>query len=201
MRTTIWAAALLLAVCIHLPQVSAQSKPSGVYVRGQLGLGGAKAGTEVFNTDLVFTGGAGFLNLEVGGEVSANLVLFAKLFGVSVEDPDVEYGNYDGEADGNGYFAGIGGGLAHRSPSNLVLSVALSFSRLGFDTDDDDYESDVGAMLHFGISKTWPVSPHVGLGLGLEATLGGFPDDTFDDDDDWDWGAGYLVLAFTASYN
>lgn len=202
MSSFIFRGVLLVALCAGAPLASAdtRTKSGGLFVLGQVGFGGAGAGTEILNTDLTYSGGAGFLNVQIGGEVGEHLVLFGKVYGISVQDPEVEFGNYKAEADGNGYFAGIGGGLAYRSPTRLILSVALTGSRMGLDTANEDYTTDPGAMLHFGVAKAWPVAPHVGLGVGIEAAFGGFPDGD-DNDEDYDWAGGYFTLAFTATYD
>jgi hypothetical protein len=203
------AALAALTFCLY-PTLATAGRPrgrssdhGGFYGRLQLGLGGARARTEILRTDLTFSGGAGALNLELGGAVARNLILFGKLYGLSVPEPEFEYGDLEGDADDlDGSFRGFGAGLTYYlMPSNVYLSGALTLSRLASAGPVDDYDSEVGPMFHLGAGKEWFVADQVSLGLGLELAFGGFPDEDIDAEDDFVWGGSFLLVCLGATYN
>ena len=177
---------------------------SGFSVRGQLGIGGAAATSEIdlTNTDITFRGGCGWVNVEAGGALVPGTILFGKVYALSAPDPSLKVGDTTFDTNISGYFRGIGAGLTHYfMPSNFYLTGALTVSQLGSrTTGGSDYDSGAGLMLHVGAGIELFVAPELALGVGAEVAYGGFPDQDIDPDG-WVWGGGYGVIAFNVTYN
>ncbi|MEL6339080.1 MAG: hypothetical protein AAFP04_08090 [Myxococcota bacterium] len=173
----------------------------GFYLRGQAGIGGARAWTEVGRLDVEYSGGAGALNLEVGGSLNKRWALFGKLYGLFVPELDYDIEGFEGDTDTGGFIRGIGIGTQHFFPNNFYLGGALTLSVIGTLEDGEQfYDSDPGPMAHVTFGKEWWVGRDTAIGLGAEFALGGFPDDDLDDDG-FTWGGGFAVIYFSATYN
>ncbi len=176
----------------------------GLYLRGQVGLGWASASTELADTaatDLSFKGGAGYLNLEVGGAIKAPLIIFGKVYHLRAPDPTLEIGTLSLDTDIEGYLSGIGGGATYYfMPANFYLTGAISFGVLGAkDNRGNDFDSDVGLMTHFGFGIEFFTGANFAVGVGAELALGFFTDEIATDD--LFWGAGYGLVTLNATYN
>ena len=176
----------------------------GLYLRGQVGLGWASASTELADTaetDLSFKGGAGYLNLEVGGAIKAPLIIFGKLYHLRARYPKLAVGTLSFDSNIDAYISGIGGGATYYfMPSNFYLTGAISFGIMGAkDNRGNDFDTDVGLMTHLGFGIEFLTGPNFGLGVGAELALGFFTDEIATDD--LFWGAGYGLITLNATYN
>lgn len=173
----------------------------GFYLRGQLGIGGASARTDVAGIDIAYEGGSGGLNLEIGGSLNAQWVLFAKLYGLSIPNLRYDIEGFEGDTDTGGFIRGLGVGAQHFFPSNFYLGVALTASTIGTNEEGDQfYDSDPGPMLHFTLGREWWTSEDLALGVGGELAWGGFPDDQIDDEG-FVWGGGFALVYFSVTLN
>lgn len=173
-------------------------------MRGQFGLGFASASTELEDTaatDLTFKGGAGYLNLEIGGAIKAPLILFGKVYHLRAPDPKLDVGTLTFDTNLDAYISGIGGGATYYfGPSNFYLTGAISFGVMGVKGNGgDDFRTDVGMMTHLGFGIEFLTSPNFGLGVGAELALGFFTDEIATDD--LFWGAGWALVTLNATYN
>jgi hypothetical protein len=197
----LWRVVVVLG-CITGSVAGAADAPythDGFYLRLQAGGGGTSASND-FDT---LSGASGALNLELGGAIAENLILYGKLFGTGTPGPDWSVdgeplGTIDDELSLN--FGALGLGLSYYfMPVNVYLSGAVSFTQLGFsDSDGADLgEVGRGVGLHLGLGKEWWVSEQWGLGVGAEFALSRVRDEFFDEN----WGAGSLLLLFSATFN
>ena len=169
----------------------------GFYLRLQTGFGGTSAS----NDDITLKGGSGALNVEIGGALARNFILYGKLFGTGTPNPDVKIGGITFETDNdlNGNFGALGIGVTYYfMPVNLYISGALSATSLSLTQDGDEIgDPGNGGGLHLGIGKEWWVSAQWGLGIGAELAL----THVKGDNDTKDWNAGSFVLLFSATLN
>ncbi|MCE9672217.1 hypothetical protein LY474_30870 [Myxococcus stipitatus] len=174
----------------------------GFYLRGQFGLGYTRA--EAADVDLAIKGISGSLDLEVGYAVFTNFIIYGKLFGSSVTNPDLEIDGdtIEGEAgdDVSSNYMGIGAGVTYYfMPANFYITGALVVNELSITEDGDNVaETDAGVGIHLGIGKEWWVSDNWGIGIGAEVALGRIRSDSNDGDD---WNVAHFGLLFTATYN
>jgi hypothetical protein len=151
----------------------------GFYLRLQVGPGYTHAALD--DEDLAIKGGGGTLNVEVGGAPVRNLILFAKLYGTSSPNPDIDLGDITVEGrndDVTQDYLALGAGLTYYiMPANVYLTGALTFSQLSIDERGDTVaETDLGGGLHLGLGKEWWVSDNWGLGIGAELAFGRVPE-------------------------
>ncbi len=172
-------------------------KHDGFYLRLQLGGGYNYA--DAANEDVAVKGGAFGLNLEIGYAILENFILYGKLYGTSVSNPDIEIGDVTVEGtddDVSSNFSALGVGATYYiMPANIYVSGAISASQLSITEDGDTIaETDSGPALHLGVGKEWWVSRNWGLGLGAELALGRIRSDN---DDDWNVTSATLFLSGT----
>ncbi|MFP2909277.1 outer membrane beta-barrel protein [Pyxidicoccus sp. 3LFB2] len=170
----------------------------GFYARLQLGGGYTRA--SVVGDDLAIKGGAIGLNAEIGGALTRNFIISAKLYGTSAPNPDIEVGDLtiEGRDDDVSQNVGaLGLGLTYYiMPANVYVSGALSFAQLSIsDNGETIAETDLGGTLHLGLGKEWWVSDNWGLGFGAELALGRIPEK--DSNDRWNTVNAMLFLSAT----
>lgn len=154
-------------------------KHDGFYLRLQLGGGYNRAAAD--DVDIAIKGAAAGLNLELGYAIIENFIIYGKLHGTSVSNPDLEI---DGETlegsddDVSSNFSALGvGATFYFMPVNVYVTGAISTSQLSITEDGDTLaDTDSGPALHLGVGKEWWVSRNWGLGLGGEVTLARLPD-------------------------
>lgn len=153
--------------------------------------------------------GASF-HIAAGAALVPNVILYGELFANTAIGPTIESGALEIETDEDTAFSlvGIGPGVAIYLPGNFYLSSTLAFTRLVMDPDteqdDDEATSDVGATLTAAVGKEWWVGANVGLGAALQLYGGAMrdgDDSENEDGEDLVWGAGGVLLAFSATIN
>ena len=190
--------ALLLSASAALASGDARTH-DGFYLRLQGGPGGVRTSNE--GEDVALKGAGGGLNVEIGGALTRNFILYGKLFGASVPSPDLEFGDITIEDPGTDVTLGVGavgvGVTYYFMPVNLYVSGAVSASQLSLEVDDERGETEVGPGLHLGLGKEWWVGDQWGLGVGAELALARVDEQ----DADTRWGVGTLLLMFSATFN
>lgn len=172
----------------------------GFYLRLQLGGGYTRA--DVAGEDFALKGGGVGINAEIGGAVVPNFIIYAKLFGTSAPNPDIERGNVTVEdpfGDTSQNIGALGVGVTYYiMPANVYLSGALSFAQLSIDENGERVaETDLGGGLHLGVGKEWWVSKNWGLGIGAELALARIPEQ----DDSVKWNTINGMVFFSATFN
>jgi hypothetical protein len=199
-------ASLALLGLSALATAAAAGEPrthDGFFLRLSAGFGTARTEIEDASGSLELDGGAGDINLAIGGIVAPNLALHGTLWGWSVTDPDAELtivglGTASGEIDGDLSLGAVGAGLTwYGMPANLYLSGSVGVGSLTLDADDVEGESDSGLVLDFTLGKEWWVGDSWGLGLAGGVSYHSLPDETLDEN----WSGTSFALRFSATYN
>ncbi|HET9451379.1 MAG TPA: outer membrane beta-barrel protein [Aggregicoccus sp.] len=170
----------------------------GFYLRLQAGPGGVRANNG--DEDLTLKGLGGGLNVEIGGALARNFILYGKLFGASVPSPDLKLGGvtFEDVEDVNLGVGAVGVGATYYfMPVNLYVSAAISAAQLSLETADERGETKVGPGLHLGLGKEWWVGEQWGLGVGAELALARVEDKNVDSS----WNTGTLLVLFSATFN
>jgi hypothetical protein len=157
----------------------------GFFLRLQGGPGWMRASNG--DDDVALKGGGGAFNFEIGGALTRNFILYGKLFGAGVAEPDLELGDITIEDPGEDVTLGLGavgaGVTYYFMPVNLYVSGAISAAQLTLDLDGERGETDVGPGLH--------------LGVGAELALARAKDP--DTDSSFNVASGFVF--FSATYN
>jgi hypothetical protein len=194
-----WILPLLLLSASGALASGAARTHDGFYLRLQGGPGGMSAKND--DVDLELKGAGGGLNVEIGGALTENFILYGKLFGVSVPSPDVKLGGITFEDVGNDTRLGMGavgaGVTYYFMPINLYVSGAVSATQLTLETDGERGETNAGPGFHLGVGKEWWVGSQWGLGVGAELAL----THVSEKDSDSDWNVGSVLLLFSATFN
>ena len=153
--------------------------------------------------------GASF-HIAAGAALIPNVILYGEIFANTAIGPTIESGVAEIETDEDTSFSlvGIGPGVAIYLPGNFYLSSTLAFTRLVLDPnteqDDDEATSDLGATLTAAVGKEWWVGANVGLGAALQIYGGAMKDGDDSENEEGEdlvWGAGGVLLAFSATIN
>ncbi|MCB9515438.1 MAG: hypothetical protein R3C71_02905 [Candidatus Krumholzibacteriia bacterium] len=211
------AAALLaaaLVVSLHAPAQSriavrpsggdsyggyGHSHDAGFFLRLSAGGGGAKTEADVVLGStpgtLEFSGGAGNMNIAIGGIVAPNLALHGTLWGWTVSGPNVDWSaGGDGWVPGDLTMAAVGGGATYYfMPVNLYVSSSLGFGRL----DLEGGSTDAGFAMDFTLGKEWWVGERWGLGLAGSLGFHDIPEK----DADNNWKGSSVGIRFSATMN
>jgi hypothetical protein len=193
-----WLPLLSLLIATSAGASGAARTHDGFFLRLQGGVGGTSASQD----ELTLKGGSGALNVEIGGALTENFILYGKLFGTGTPDPDLEVGDITFEGNNSDLslnFGALGAGVSYYfMPVNLYVSGAVSLTSLGLTEDGDEVgDTGQGLGLHLGVGKEWWVSDQWGLGLGAELALSRVNGAENTDD----WGVGSVVLLFSATFN
>lgn len=190
--------ALLLCASAALASGDARTH-DGFYLRLQGGPGGVRSSNA--DEDISVKGAGGGLNIEIGGALTENFILYGKLFGASVPSPDLQVGGITFEDVGNDVNLGVGavgaGVTYYFMPVNLYVSAAVSASQLSLEADDERGETEVGPGLHLGVGKEWWVGDQWGLGVGAELALARVDEQG----GNTRWNVGTLLVMFSATFN
>jgi hypothetical protein len=164
---------------------------TGFYLRLQGGLGGTSAS----DGNVTLSGGSGAMNVEIGGALFEDFILFGKVWGASTPNPAVTvYGvTFLNAGTATGGFGALGVGINYYlMPANFYFSGAISGTSLILkDSGSQVGTATTGIGLHLGLGKEWWVSANWGLGIGGELALTRA----------YNWSAGALILYFSATYN
>ena len=181
----------------------------GFYLRFLLGPSAVAAvANDEAETSVSGTGGA--FHLAAGAALVPNLILYGEIYANTAIGPTIESGAFDVELDEDTAFSlvGIGPGIAIYLPGNFYLSSTLAFSRLVMDPDteedDDERTSELGVSLTAAAGKEWWVGANVGLGIALQLYGGAMKDGDDSENEEGEdlvWGAGGVLLAFSATIN
>jgi hypothetical protein len=170
----------------------------GFFLRLSAGGGFASTKIDDGNDELKFSGPSGDGNFAIGAIVSPNLALHATLFGWGISDPDVEFNNVEGTADGDLTLGAAGGGLTYYiMPANVYLSGSVGVGVISFDAGNITVESDPGIAADFTLGKEWWVGRNWGIGVAAAVGVHSIPDK---DSDEKLSGASF-ALRFTATMN
>lgn len=148
--------------------------------------------------DLKLSGGAGDVNLAIGGAIKPNLIVHGTLWGWAVSSPDVEVPGASGTADANLTMSAFGVGLTYYvMPVNFYISPSVGISELSIEENNVSYSTDPGFALDATIGKEWWVSD--GWALGAAA---GFSWHTVSDSDiNENWSGPGFGIRFSATMN
>jgi hypothetical protein len=180
----------------------------GFYLRIHVGPSAVAAvADDELETSVSGTGGA--FGLAAGVALAPNFIVYGELMANTALSPTIESGVLEVETSEDTAFSliGVGPGMALYLPGNFYLSSTLAFTRLVLDPDteetDDEATSDLGVTLTAAIGKEWWVSSNWGLGAALQLYGGAMKDgDAVNDNgEDVVWGAGGVLLAFSATLN
>ena len=171
----------------------------GFFLRLSGGLGYGSTSIESQRTDYEFSGGAGNINLAIGGGIASNLALHGTIWGWSVDGPDFKI---DGETITSVRtdlsMGAVGGGLTYYiMPANVYLSGSLGFGSLTADGPDLEGESDTGFAADATLGKEWWVGGKWGLGIAGGVGFHSIGDDFVDSN----WSGVNVDLRFTATLN
>lgn len=170
----------------------------GFFLRLSGGGGYASTSVNVAGVDVVeLSGGAGDLNLAIGGTVSPNLILHGTIYGWSLSDPTVKLVGIETNFRGTFTVSVWGGGLTYYfMPANIYISPSIGFATItGNDDFDGNYDGGFGLDLTLG--KEWWVGNSWGLGV---AGAFGYHN-VADGDVDESWSGTSFVLRFSATLN
>jgi hypothetical protein len=171
----------------------------GFFLRLSAGGGYASSAVNVAGIDVVeLSGGAGDLNLAIGGTVSPNLIVHGTIFGWSLSDPTVKLvGIETPDFRGDFTLSVWGGGITYYfMPANIYISPNVGFATIS-GGDDFDGNYDGGFALDVTLGKEWWVGNSWGLGV---AGAFGYHN-VADGDIDENWSGTSFVLRFTATLN
>jgi hypothetical protein len=192
----------------YLSTPAGHHKHDGFFLRFMLGPS-VVAATANDADDTSARGSGASFGIAIGYALTRNVILYGEVFDNISIGPTIESGTREVETDTDTAFGviGIGPGIAIYLPHNFYISSTLAFSRLVIDpdtdVDDDEGATDVGLGLTAAVGKEWWVSSNWGLGLALQLYGGGMRDGDAETEDGEDvvWGAGGLMLAFSATLN
>jgi len=201
MKIVHWTLSVLLALCV--PQMAfGEDRPEdhegGFFLR--LSTGGGYASTSLTNggSKLKLSGGAGDLNIAIGGIVSPNLALHGTLFGWTITDPKVSLGNASGTANADLTLSGFGGGLTYYfMPVNIYISGTIGLGRLRINGAGPVGQSNLGPMFDVTAGKEWWVGESWGLGVALALGLHSVPEKNISES----WSGASVTVRFTATMN
>jgi len=180
-----------------------------------LGWSNAEAPYEIENS-----GFTGFLGFDIGGAVSEDLVLHARLSGLTnVVDKDVtvdvdEDTQIETKARTISYGL-LGGGLTYYfMPANIYMTFVLGLAACGYEVDESGRRFTVeeekalkeleraklGIGINFDFGKEWWVGNEWGLGVAGRFSYSSVSPNDNAESDDWLSSIGLGAL-FTATYN
>jgi hypothetical protein len=166
-----------------LADMSPRAHEGGIFLRLSGGIGSGGTSVDTGPEDLELSGLSGDMNFALGGMISPNLALHGTLWGWSVDDPDAEFGAFDGEVDGTMSMAAVGGGVTYYfMPVNMYLSGSGGIAWLSSEGDDlESIDSDPGFALDATLGKEWWVGNSWGLGIAGAVGYHSIPADGIDE--------------------
>ena len=198
--------ALFFGSLFVLPATVAAGEPrthDGFFLRLSLGGGTAKTSVEDATGEIELDGGAGDVNIAIGGVIAPNLALHGTLWGWSLTDPDASItiagvGSGSGKLDGDVTLGAVGGGLTYYvMPVNLYLSGSIGFGSIQLDSRQVDAETDTGVVVDLTVGKEWWVGNSWGLGVAGGFSYHSVPDGDIDEN----WSGTSFALRFSATLN
>jgi hypothetical protein len=182
---------------------------TGFFLRFSPGLGWSQADAPYGIHDSGFTS---FFAFDIGGALSENLILHARLGGLTnhgKKDVVLNINDESIDTEKTGIYYGlIGGGLTYYfMPVNIYLSVVLGIAASALVVDGDDIDKDVeiegskpGLGLNLDVGKEWWVGSEWGLGVAARFTFSSVGPNKSSTSDDRLENVGLGVL-FSATYN
>jgi len=171
------------------------------FLRLSAGLGGANATFENDGPgpDLELSGMSGDANFAIGGTISRNLALHGTLGGWTIDNPDVERGDFEGDTDDTTRSLGLfGAGLTYYfMPVNLYLSGSLCAATATLSVDGHDEDSDTGFGVDLTVGKEWWVGNKWGLGVAGGVNFYSVPGNNSDQD----ISGSAFAIRLSATYN
>ena len=143
-------------------------------------------------------GGGVALDIHIGYFVAPNFALGADLYGAGIPGPTVTINGTDMQADPNSQlnFTGIAAGVTYFVPEpNVYFAASIGAARATVQEGGQMSSSPDGWGLHLLAGKEWWVSPHWGVGGGVDFFRMTLPDNGIDDTV---YGA---ALLFSSSYS
>ncbi len=150
----------------------------GFFLRFGLGGGVARTSIPLDDDKLVYSGTSIPVNLAIGAAIRPNLILFGEAIVHEMSSPERKFANETQTASStNLSIQGVGPGLAYYfMPVNIYVSGSLLIHKVTFNHDGHDKSGDmttVGFAGNLMVGKEWWVSHDWGVGLALQAMLGG----------------------------
>ncbi|HLG33034.1 MAG TPA: hypothetical protein VI362_08315 [Ignavibacteriaceae bacterium] len=142
----------------------------GFYLRLLGGAGYAQLTEEnVMGSDLKFTGLGSPANIQIGGTISNNFILFGHIGGLVISDPDLEWmGQSSTTSNLSVSMYDVGAGITYYlMPSNFYLCLSLLSSQASLEYENTTGDSEFGFGLNVLIGKEWWVGDDWALGPSL----------------------------------
>ena len=191
--------ALLTVLLVSSAQAGQPRTHDGLFLRLSGGFGVSESNLDQSGGDIELSGIGGDGNFAIGGIVSPNLAINGTLWGWDVSDPDVEIGDFSGEANGDLSLGAVGGGVTYYlMPSNVYLSGSLGLGKLSFeDPDGNSGDTDYGLAFDACVGKEWWVGNGWGLGVAGDLNFHSLGDDISSEN----WQGVSFAIRFSATMN
>lgn len=160
----------------------------GFMARLGLGFGYTVTSETSGSTTVSASGGAGSVNLALGGYVVPNLALHATIWGGTVFNPSVSVSGSGGTVTGTATDASLlasafGVGVTYfLSPADVYFSASLGAGDLRFERSRGGLtytaKTGLGLALNLGVGKQWALGPEWGIGVSGQLGWQSNPDNT-----------------------
>ena len=170
----------------------------GFFLRFQLGAGALSIenGDE---TPSIMEGGTGSVNLQIGGALVDNLILYGELFVNGATAPTYKRGAVIMQSSDRVSLnvGGVGLGLSYYFGDSFFTGASLRAESMNVEVDQEEKlaEAEDGAGIALQFGKEWWVSSNWGLGVAVEGHLGHVSSAR----DDWSVRSG--AIYFSATFN
>lgn len=150
-------------------------------------------------SELTISGGAGVIDVALGGRVADNLILNADLWAASALSPTAKVGAQSQKLnDVTLQLTGIGVGLTYYfMPSNVYLAGSVGIAQYSLKIDGLTYETNTGWGVNGMVGKEWWVAGDWGVGIAGAVMYASVPDKV----DRGRFGGPVIAALFTATYN
>ena len=173
----------------------------GFYLRLAGGLGYAQlVENDVMGSDLKFSGVAGASRFQIGGTVSANLIIFGEFGGIIQTDPTMEWVGESGSTSNVSVsvYDARGGITYYLMPSNVYFALSLLISQAELEYNNTKGESKYGIGFNAMVGKEWWVGEDWGIGAAFYIYFSTMKDKGDFDNNINNFSIGVL---FSATYN
>ncbi len=183
------ASAFIASQLISATAWAAPNTHDGFFLRAALGGGYTNYAASDVN-DVNINGGAVEFDLDVGGAVAENFILYGHFSNNTIPNPTAEIGSVEVESDDTrlSRFALAAGATYYIMPANVSLNLGVGFAIAELEIRDDvtnvrvEGNTDAGVYLFAGVGKEWWIADEWGLGLGIKGSYARIPDGGFDYD-------------------
>lgn len=176
----------------------------GFFFRIHYGFGnGRVVEQDYLGSDREFEGFTGMFRLQVGNEITDNLILFGEFGSFAMQKPDMNWqGETVSEADAEVVMVDLGIGLTYYfMPINIYLSGSFTLSVNSIDLKGEEAETGGGLGVYFAVGKEWWISENWGIGVAFFAYYSNTEVENKDLDETYDVYNRVFGIAFTATYN